>query len=395
MKVAFLQRIFAHYQWGLVQELAEHGEHEYSFFGDTRDPCRSGIEVIAKDRLKEFSFTPVRTWQVGRRIAFQPAAVRAALGGSYDVLILEGSFAHPTAWAAMKAAQRRGKRVLLYTHGWPRQSEPAWSNAVRTRFLQSADGLLLYGRRARAIGLARGVPGEKMHVVFNCLDHRQIQSCRADIGDAALAEFRSTAFGDANLPIVAYLGRVRKEKGLELVLGALVRLRARGMQPGFLVVGDGPVVPDLRRMSERLGIRTHFSGPVYEEEKLAVMLSASRVVVSPEAVGLAAVHAMSYGTPVVSHENFDDQHPEAEAIIPGVTGDLFVQGDEYDLAEKLSRFVSHDDERTLWARPCIDLIDRYYNPESMRRRFDRAVSGLPAVEPDTRTDQPVRSAMYG
>jgi glycosyltransferase involved in cell wall biosynthesis len=395
MRVTFLQRIFAHYQWGLVQELAERGEHEYSFLGDTRDPYRSGIDVIAKDRLQEVSFTPVRTWQVGRRIAFQPAAVRVALIDSYDVLILEGSFAHPTAWAAMKAAQRRGKRVLLYTHGWPRQSEPAWSNAVRTRFLQSADGLLLYGRRARAIGLARGVPAEKMHVVFNCLDHRQIRACRSGISDAALAGFRSAAFGDPHLPIVAYLGRVRKEKGLELVLGALARLKARGMQLGFLVIGDGPAAADLRQLSERLGIRTHFSGLVYEEQKLAVMLSASRVVVAPEAVGLAAVHAMSYGTPVVSHNNFDDQRPEAEAIIRGVTGQLFVQGDENDLAEKLSRFLGRDDHRTLWARPCIDLIDRYYNPESMRRRFDRAVSGLPAVESDALTEHPPKSAMYG
>lgn len=396
MKVAFLQRIFAHYQWGLVQELAEHGEHEYSFLGDTRDPGRNGIEVLPMERLQAVAFTPVRTWQVGQRVAFQPAAVRAALQSSYDVLILEGAFAHPTAWAAMKTAQRHGKRVLLYTHGWPRQSEPVWSNAVRTKFLRSADGLLLYGRRAKAIGVARGVSAEKMHVVFNCLDDRAIRASRSRLRAPALAAFRSEAFGDAHFPVVAYVGRVRKEKGLELVLSALAQIRARGVQAGFLVIGGGSAIRDLRDMSEHLGIRAHFAGPVYDEERLGVMLSASRVVVAPEAVGLTAVHSMSYGTPVVSHRNLDDQRPEAEAIIPGITGDLFEHGDEHDLADKLSRFLSRDDQRALWARSCIDLIDRYYNPVSMRRTFDRAVSGAPATETDAVTDhQPSNSARYG
>lgn len=372
--------MFAHYQWGLVQELAERGEHEYSFIGDTRDPCGSGIEVIPAERLQQVSFTAGRTWQIGNRVALQPVAVRVAAAGRYDVLILEGSIGLATTWAAMRVAQGRAKRALLYTHGWTRQSEAGWIGAARTRFLRSADGLLLYGARAKAIGRGRGVPEERMHVVFNCLDHRTMIACRSRISDAALNEFRRAAFGSAELPIVAYVGRVRKEKQLEIVLRALARLKSRNVRAGFLVIGGGPAAAELQEKCESMRIPGCFTGPVEDEEKLSVMLSASRVAVAPGTAGLMVVHAMSYGTPVLTHGDFDHQVPEAEAVVPGVTGELFLRGDEADLCDKLRRFLGPDDDRARYAECCMEMVDRYYNPAFMRQVFDRAVSGLPAQD---------------
>ena len=36
--------------------------------------------------------------------------------------------------------------------------------------------------------------------------------------------------------------------------------------------------------------------------------------VSPGNVGLTAIHSLTYGTPVLTHDNFNFQMPEAEAI---------------------------------------------------------------------------------
>lgn len=377
MRVLFFQRFFAHYQWGLVKELARRGKHAYEFRGDSRDPGRSGIEVISKERLQAVSFERVRTWQVGGRIAFQPAAVRAALLGSHDALILEGAIAHPTAWAAMRGAQHRGKRVLFYTHGWTRTNDSPLIEALRTRFLRAADGLLLYGQRAKNIGLAHGIPPEKMYVAFNCLDSRSIEACRTQMKEEEIARFRASAFPNANLPIVAYVGRVRREKGLELVLAALARLNAEGQRCGFLVIGGGTGVIDLQRASAHLGVPSHFTGPVYEESRLAIMLSAARVVVAPKAAGLTVVHAMSYGIPVLTHCDLESQGPEVEAVVSGVTGAFFLPGDVAHLADKISGFLGQYD-RDRWAPSCMRMIDGRYTPEFMRKVFDRAISGLPA-----------------
>ena len=87
MRVAFFQRIFAHYQAGLVKELAEHSQHAYHFFGDGRDPAGSGIEVIAPALCGRIPFTYCHTTQIGSRVAFQWRAVREALFGPFDVYI--------------------------------------------------------------------------------------------------------------------------------------------------------------------------------------------------------------------------------------------------------------------------------------------------------------------
>ena len=42
--------------------------------------------------------------------------------------------------------------------------------------------------------------------------------------------------------------------------------------------------------------------------------------VSPGNVGLTAIHSLSYGTPVLTHNNFNNQMPEVESIQPGFNG---------------------------------------------------------------------------
>lgn len=58
--------------------------------------------------------------------------------------------------------------------------------------------------------------------------------------------------------------------------------------------------------------------------------------VCPAAVGLTAIHALSYGCPVISNDNVETQMPEFESIVEGETGSLFKENDIEDLVEKLN-----------------------------------------------------------
>ena len=59
---------------------------------------------------------------------------------------------------------------------------------------------------------------------------------------------------------------------------------------------------------------------------------ASNLTVSPGRMDLRNTEFLAYGTPVITHANFDQQVPEVEAIIPGENGDFFRQDDYIDLA---------------------------------------------------------------
>ena len=84
--------------------------------------------------------------------------------------------------------------------------------------------------------------------------------------------------------------------------------------------------------------------------------------VSPGNVGLTAVHALSFGCPVVTHNNLPWQGPEFECIKPGVTGDFFHQYDADDLARVVSKWLCRtDEERAETAAAAFAEIDARWN----------------------------------
>lgn len=378
MHIAFFQRFFAHYQWGLVQELANHSEHKYTFFGDERDPARSGIEPIPLDRRRLVDFHVVPTWHITRHLAIQPSVAREAFFGKYDTFIFEGAFHHPCTWLAMWIAQARGKRVLLYTHGWRRNDTNALIRVIRLAFLRQADGLLLYGHRARSIGLSLGISPEKMYVVYNSKDYQQMVALRNSISQTQLNALRERLFGSSQLPVVIYVGRLIAAKQVDLLVEACSRVISGGHSLGLIVVGNGPQLEFLKEKTLRLNVPVHFTGAIYDETELSLLISASNVLVVPGYLGLSAIHAMTYGTPVIAHDAFDQQMPEVETIIPGKTGAFFRQNDPDSLAKALIPFLCAADSRSTYRQNCLAMVDHYYNPVTMRIVFDRAVNGIPS-----------------
>jgi glycosyltransferase involved in cell wall biosynthesis len=66
-----------------------------------------------------------------------------------------------------------------------------------------------------------------------------------------------------------------------------------------------------------------------------------------------------------------------EAIIPGQTGAYFKAGDVESLAQAIEQWL--DPGRQEFARKaCLELLERFWNPEYQRRAIERAVLGLEA-----------------
>ena len=66
------------------------------------------------------------------------------------------------------------------------------------------------------------------------------------------------------------------------------------------------------------------------------------VCVSPGNVGLTAIHSLTYGCPVITHNNFPFQGPEFESIIQGKTGDFFQENDVNSLADTIQKWLSQN-----------------------------------------------------
>jgi glycosyltransferase involved in cell wall biosynthesis len=180
--------------------------------------------------------------------------------------------------------------------------------------------------------VARGIPRGHVSVVHCGLDH---------------ARFRPTA-PKAARPTVAFLGRLRRYKGVDTLLEAFAKVAGERPDVVLEVVGDGPHRPALEVHARRLGLadgRVRFRGFVPAEEKVA-LLSSAHVAVCPspkEGWGLTVVESNACGTAVVASRS----PGLVDSVKDGVTGLLVPHGDPALLAGAIRRVL---DDHALRAR---------------------------------------------
>ena len=103
-------------------------------------------------------------------------------------------------------------------------------------------------------------------------------------------------------------------------------------------------------------------GPCYDDCTLGELFYNATVCVSPGNVGLTAIHALSFGCPVLTHGDFAHQMPEFEAICPGKTGDFFRKDDLEDMRNTIRKWITMDPAQREAARKnAYEEIDRKWN----------------------------------
>lgn len=356
-----------------METLLKNENIDYLLVGDQRDP-QSSIEPWSPPSEK-FILAPCKT--ITRNLLWQTGLIGLAVRRDIDVIIFLGNVNFLSTWVAAVLAKLFKKRILFWTHGWLR-AERGLKAIVRRTFYRLADGLLLYGNRAKRLGVTSGFAASQMYVVYNSLDYQLQKQLLLQVTADKTLLVRQRLFTNPNLPVIIYTGRLTKTKDLPLLIRAIALLEKSGCTVRLLLVGDGPEHEPLRHLAQELGVTVHFYGPCYDEHVLSELIMSSNMTVTPGPIGLTAMHSLAYGTPVITHDDPDDQGPEWEAIIPGQTGDLFRRGDVHDLATVIQKWSALPWPNESIREQCKLVIDQYYNPKYQESVIDRAVAGLPA-----------------
>ena len=141
-----------------------------------------------------------------------------------------------------------------------------------------------------------------------------------------------------------FVGRLVSDKGLDLLLHALGRLRDAGLLPTLTVVGEGPDRAENEELVEELGLSrcVKFVGVVRGTE-LARLMNAHRILVVPsrwaEPFGIVALEGIACGCVVVGSEGGGLR----EAI--GPCGCTVPNGNVRALTETLRRVLSDPAQR--------------------------------------------------
>ena len=135
--------------------------------------------------------------------------------------------------------------------------------------------------------------------------------------------FRAT-FPAVDGPFLFFLGRLSRQKGLDLLLGAFARLARERQDLRLVLAGPDPggYGAHLRALSERLGIqqRILFAGLLTHEMKLAAFVDAELFVLPSYAENFGAVitEALACGLPVVMSDQVNIHREMAAAGVATV-----------------------------------------------------------------------------
>jgi glycosyltransferase involved in cell wall biosynthesis len=170
--------------------------------------------------------------------------------------------------------------------------------------------------------VARGIPRSAIRVIYCGID---------------TTHFTPDSAARAPRPVFAYLGRLKKYKGVDIVLRAFARLD----QPDAVleVAGTGDQRPALEALARSLdlGDRVRFLGFVSDSKKLALLRrSWALALASPkEGWGITNLEAAACGTPVIA----SDSPGIRESVRDGETGFLVPHGDVDAMAMAMARIA--------------------------------------------------------
>jgi glycosyltransferase involved in cell wall biosynthesis len=170
--------------------------------------------------------------------------------------------------------------------------------------------------------VARGIPRSAIRVIYCGIDtHR----------------FTPDPAARSATPVFAYLGRLKKYKGVDIVLRAFARLAMPGAVLEIAGTGDHRPALEVLARSLDLGDRVRFLGFVSESEKLALLRRAWAVALaSPkEGWGITNLEAAACATPVVA----SDSPGIRESVRDGETGFLVPHGDVTAMADAMARIA--------------------------------------------------------
>lgn len=191
----------------------------------------------------------------------------------------------------------------------------------------------------------------------------------------ALPAFEKTA-GDARglraalgLPgsatVVGSVGRFEPVKGHHYLLEAVARLARRCPDLHVAFVGDGELLPELRRAAEHAGLagRAHFLG--WREDVPAVLHTFDLFVLPSlnEGMGRALVEAMAAGLPIVASE----VGGVPEVLAGGAAGVLVPPADAGALARAIETLLGDPALRARLGAAARDRAGQYTAEASLRK----------------------------
>jgi len=352
-RVALLTEIPAPYRIPLFNALADRVDLTVLFLAE-RNPLRP--YRLHGDELRfHWEVLRGRDVTVGGRWFVLNRGVARALRGS-DAVVL-GGWNQPAFWTAL--AMR--SPAYLWVESTLRDHRGGGSTSLKQLLAHRAAGFIVPGRAAETY-VRTLAPSASVTIAPNAVDNALFSSGVAEVASDRVC--------------ILYVGRLAKEKGVDVLLRA-----ADGLDATLVLAGTGPEEEALRAIAPA---GTQFLGNV-ERDELPAWYAAADVLVLPslsEPWGMPLNEGAAAGLPLVATDAAGAAH---EVIEDGVNGFRVPAGDVGALRAALDRVVGDETFRQAAGARSRQIAARF-TPDAWA---DAVVGALARAQPTDR--RPSRS----
>jgi glycosyltransferase involved in cell wall biosynthesis len=369
LNVAFVPDRMAHYRKHLIEAMIDLPSTKITILGDDQlDSSKIKVDVPSLNNNSQF-FT-VNNVFYKHICVWQKGMVSFVFRSSPDVLIAWGDCWRVSTWIAAILQRLRGKKVVFWTHGFY-GDECRMKYSIRKIFYMLADHVLLYGDRGCQLMKTAGFSPDRLTVIYNSLQQSTKPLIKAD----------KAYTGNASELRLLFISRLSPVKRVDLLVEAVSQLCIEGRYDSvsLRIVGDGSERTVLEELVSELGIHENvdFLGEIHDEGVIAELMIWADMVVSPGNAGLNVIHAFSYYKPMVTHDDWAEQMPEAEAVKNGETGRLFENGSVLGLVKAIIEVKNDLENGKIDTSNYENVLNKYCVRFQMKRLNDvlQKVSG--------------------
>ena len=280
-------------------------------------------------------------------------------------------------------------KLVSTVHGWGvRSNRTPLYHAIDRFSLKSYDRIICVSDKLLFECLAAGVPVSRCCEIDNAIDFASYQSRPTKL--AVRAEFSI----DPDKPTIVTVGRLSKEKALDVLIRAFDDLLETGLDATLLIAGDGPERTSLEALIRQLDRQNsiHLIGHVGDPRTVYAAADVFALSSLSEGLPNALLEAMACGVPVVA---------TSVGAIPNVVADEFngllvPPGETSPLALALSRLLSNNALQDQLASSGVVTIEQRFSFERRMQKvaavYDDVLSGRDRDVRIVRTDRGISAA---
>jgi glycosyltransferase involved in cell wall biosynthesis len=373
LKIFVLYRVIQHWRVPIFEKIAKVDNVDFKLL---HGPDFNGTKVVNSTDAINFKSKKLISYKLQKQSAngliampFSPFLFFYLCFQRPDVVITEGASNFLNAIQGFAYCKLFGKKYIWWSLG-KLQKRDYDVNRKRidriVRYMEKqSDAIISYSTIGKQYFLSIGIPEERIFVAVNVVDTAsKLAALKTIDTNAIYNEFhKKHSFN------VLFVGALNKEKNIEMLIKAFVKLEAKHADVFLNVVGGGNHLEALKTLSNELGVKNiNFTGNMIKGVENYFI--GSDVFVLPGLGGLAVSEAMTYGLPVIASIG---DGCEAD-LIDETNGLLDVDLNEDNLFNYLEKLYNDRELLQSLKQNAKRKIEEKYNVENYVKQISNAIN---------------------